>query len=148
MTEPRSKAFEAAEISDTIALLEQCAAYLKRMPPVAVTLGLIRDIENHLAQPETITAQRLASVNAKELELRHQVRTARKFSPSGAPLLDVEVHGNHVRVSAHEAYLREGLDPEKRSALAQSMLDMLASGVEFELKVDEKASAQRRWSEP
>lgn len=69
-------------------------------------------------------------------------------SLSGAPLLEVEVHGNHVRVSAHEAYLREGLDPENRSAQAESMLDMLASGVELELKVDKKASEQRRWSEP
>jgi hypothetical protein len=148
MNEPQSQATQAAVFTDTIALLEQCAAYLKRMPPVAVTLMMLRDIENHLAQPETSTAKRLASINARELELRHQVRSVRTFATSGVPLLEVQVCGDHVRISTHETYLREGLDRKTHSAETQTLLNMLTKGVELELKVDEKASAQRRWSEP
>lgn len=146
MTDPRSKAFEAAEISDTFTLLEQCAAYLKRMPPVQVTLEMIRKIEGHLAQPEVFTAQRLASLNAKEMELRHQVRTGRSFAPSGAPLFEVEIHGNHVRVRVHESFLKEGDSPEKRQATALALMDTLAAGIDLEVVVDEKATAQRMWS--
>ncbi|MDP3521282.1 MAG: hypothetical protein Q8S02_11740 [Hydrogenophaga sp.] len=148
MTEPRSKAFEAAEISDTFTLLEQCAAYLRCMPPVQVTLEMIRKIEDHLAQPEVFTAQRLGSLNSKVMELRHQVRTARNFAPSGTPLFEVEVQGNRVRVRVHEAYLQESGSPAMHQANALKLMDMLASGVELEVVVDEKATAQRMWSEP
>lgn len=148
MTDPRSKAFEAAEISDTFTLLEQCAAYLRRMPPVQVTLEMIRKIEGHLAQPEVFTAQRLASLNGKEMELRHQVRTARTLAPSGAPLFEVEIQGNRVRMRVHEAYLQESASPATRQAAALALMDMLAAGVEFEVVANEKATAQRMWSEP
>ena len=148
MTEPRSKAFGAAEISDTFTLLEQCATYLRRMPPVQLTLEMIRKIEDHLAQPEVFTVQRLASLNSKEMELRHQVRTARNFAPSGAPLFEVEIQGNRVRVRVHDAYLQESGSPALRQAKALTLMDMLSAGVELELVVDEKATAQRMWSEP
>ena len=70
------------------------------------------------------------------------------LAPSGAPLFEVEIQGNRVRMRVHEAYLQESASPATRQANALTLMDMLAAGVELEVVIDEKATAQRMWSEP
>lgn len=84
----------AAVLGQTLQLLVEVSDYLKRLPNVPLTHALIDQIDAHRLDPQTRTAQAIA----QQLEIEAQTRVAGWYAPSGAPILEVEVHGDQVRL--------------------------------------------------
>lgn len=95
--DPKTIAGEAdigAVLGDTLALLQEASAYLKRLPQVHPTLVLIAKLERHLQAPAMATVQRAAD------RVRHeqQARCATANDPYGVPIIEAEVQGDKMRL--------------------------------------------------
>lgn len=84
----------SAVLGDTLALLHEASAYLKRLPQVHPTLVLIAKLERHLQAPATATAQRAADRALHE----QQARCATENDPYGVPIIEAEVQGDKLRL--------------------------------------------------
>ena len=112
----------AAVLGDTLELLAEAADYLVRLPHVPLTKELIDKIEAHQLDSGVLTAMRIA----KQLEAEAQSRVVSLYTPAGLPLLEVEVHGDVVR-------LKIGSEPVRRGVLKR-----LENGQELRLKLHDK----------
>ncbi|CAN7636742.1 hypothetical protein LJR129_004906 [Acidovorax sp. LjRoot129] len=92
MTTPEISA--EATLNDTLKLLEEVSAYLKRLPHVPITAELVRKLDAHLQTPETMSARRLA----EEHERAQRARGAAILSPLGVPLVELEVYADRVKI--------------------------------------------------
>lgn len=81
-------------LKDTLHLLQEVSAYLKRLPHVPITAELVRKVDAHLQSPETISSLRLAH----EHEKMETARCATVLSSLGMPLIEFEVYPHSLKV--------------------------------------------------
>lgn len=87
-----------ATLNDTLQLLEEVSAYLKRLPLVPITAELVRKVDAHLQSPETVSAHRLS----QEHERAQRARRGCIVTPLGLPLVEVEVYADRVQIQVTE----------------------------------------------
>ena len=92
-----------AMLNDTISLLQEATAYLKRMPQVHPTQVMVAKLERHLQAPAAATAQRVAA----QIEHGQLARCATANDPFGVPIIEAEVHGDKVRLKLGPARNKE-----------------------------------------
>ena len=121
---------QSTVLKDTLDLLSEVTLYLKRLPHVPTTLQLIRKIENHLGNPDTLSA----GIAAKELERRKKTRTAGSYTESGLPVIEVEVRGDFVHLQLGNALIRYSENENMRDDLTRLAIQQLRSGIQLQLR--------------
>lgn len=105
----------------TLNLLQKTVDYLNRLPVVPITRELIREIDAHLAAPETKASRREAEV----AELLSSKRVAGRYTPCGQIAFSVVVEGGKVTITAPENSIPPG-HLDKR-------MEQLANGITMDL---------------
>ena len=121
-------------LQDALQILGDVSAYLKRLPHVPVTRELINRVDAYLSSPETHTAQRLASEQASESYLRHQIRTAATCSALGLPIIELSVQGDIAKISLGRTHSKYDEDGEFYKSTLDHAMRQLEKGVELVLK--------------
>jgi hypothetical protein len=117
-------------------MLANVSAYLKRLPPVPVTLDLVRQIDAHLAEPQLLAVKRVARENEREEQLRRLSRSARTYSSSGLPMLQVSVEGESLHLKLHSEYVEYGRASGTLHQQAEDLLQLLERGLQLPLTPD------------
>lgn len=108
---------------ETLELLQKTLDYLKRLPVVPMTRALCREIEAHLADPNTMAAKHMA-VDSEKLA---NTRVARQFTPVGQLRLECVVTPDEVNFRVYKII-------SSRKENEDRLLDSLRKGVTMRLE--------------
>lgn len=133
MSNRETVAIQSAVLHDTLTLLAEAGAYLKRHSPVPMTVDLVRRIDQHLASPETKASHRVALENASEIELRQQPRLGKSYNVVGLPIVEVIVQGETVKVQVGKAFADHGELTGKQAVQADELFHLLKNGIAIDV---------------
>lgn len=124
----------------SLALLEEVADYLRRLPINPMTRAMERKIQDHLDNPQGKALQRRTAVLAEDELLSARIASGSgfkgtsRYTPGGLPVLTARLLYPTLRLeSPAVAWLRQSAKEEEAEQLARSIGNEVAGALEIEL---------------
>lgn len=124
-----------AAFNTTLELANEISQYLKRLPFVPMTRDFIVRVDNHLANSQTIAAQRLSEQHEMEHNARKNAREAVSYTAAGFPIIKAVVQGDRIDLGLAVDRL-EDYDEETLRLIKRAVLMQLRTGIQLELKTE------------